>query len=316
MRHVVSGAAGFLGSHLVDKLLARGDQVVGLDSLATGDAKNLTAAKRSPRFTFLQQDIVEPFAIEGDVHRVWNLACPASPPHYQRLRIETLRVGSEGTRNILEVALAKGARFLQTSTSEVYGDPLINPQPEEYWGNVNPVGERSMYDESKRFSEALIMAYHRAKGVDTRIVRIFNTYGPRMALDDGRVVPNFIAQALRGEPLTVYGSGKQTRSFCYVDDELDGILRLMDSDYTLPVNVGNPHEMTVLQFADAIRKVSGKELPLVFQPKPSDDPMQRRPDITKARTILGWEPRTTLDEGLRITYESFRKELHDHGSPR
>ncbi|MFA5862285.1 MAG: UDP-glucuronic acid decarboxylase family protein [Candidatus Thermoplasmatota archaeon] len=305
-RHLVAGAAGFLGSHLVDRLLAQGDEVIGVDNVSTGRARNLDEARRSARFRFEQQDVIRPLDVEGPLDRVWNLASPASPPDYQRLAVETLRVGSEGTRNLLDLANAKGARFFQASTSEVYGDPDVTPQSESYWGRVNPVGPRSMYDESKRFAEALVMAY-RARGTKTRIVRIFNTYGPRMRLDDGRVVPNLIGQALRGEPLTIYGDGNQTRSFCFVDDEVEGLVRLMESDHDLPVNLGNPTETTILEFADAIEHVAGRQLMRVFLPRPTDDPMQRRPDITKARTLLGWEPRVQLEEGLRRTYEWFAK---------
>ena len=305
-RHVVAGGSGFLGSHLCDYLLAKGEEVLALDNLITGEERNLAQARRSPRFSFRRQDVTQPFQVEGRVDFVWNLASPASPPDYQKAPIETLRVGSVGTMNLLELARAHGARFLQASTSEVYGDPHVSPQPEEYWGNVNPVGIRSMYDEAKRFGEAAVMAYRRQHGVDTRIVRIFNTYGPRMRLDDGRVVPNFIGQALRGEPLTIYGDGRQTRSFCYVEDEVDGLWRLMMSDYALPMNVGNPAEITILQFAQAIEKVMGRKLEVAFKPLPQDDPMQRRPDITKARGILGWEPRVPLEEGLRRTVEYYR----------
>jgi dTDP-glucose 4,6-dehydratase len=306
-RHVVAGGSGFLGSHLCDFLLAKGGEVVALDSLITGTERNLAEARKSPRFSFRRQDVTVPFEVEGRVDHVWNLASPASPPDYQKAPLETLRVGSIGTMNLLELARKHDARFLQASTSEVYGDPHVSPQPEEYWGNVNPVGIRSMYDEAKRFGEAAVMAYRRQHGVDTRIVRIFNTYGPRMRLDDGRVVPNFIGQALRGEPLTVYGDGRQTRSFCYVEDEVDGLYRLMMSGYHLPMNVGNPAEITILQFAEAIQKVMGTKLDVVFRPLPQDDPMQRRPDITKARSILGWEPRVHLEEGLRRTVEHYRR---------
>jgi dTDP-glucose 4,6-dehydratase len=306
-RHIVAGGSGFLGSHLCDYLLAKGEEVLSLDNLITGDEANLAQARRSPRFSFRRQDVTAPFEVEGRVDYVWNLASPASPPDYQRAPIETLRVGSVGTMNLLDLARKHDARFLQASTSEVYGDPHVSPQPEEYWGNVNPVGIRSMYDEAKRFGEAAVMAYRRQHGVDTRIVRIFNTYGPRMRLDDGRVVPNFIGQALRNEPLTVYGDGRQTRSFCYVEDEVEGLYRLMMSDYALPMNVGNPAEITILQFAQAIEKVMGRKLDVVFRPLPQDDPMQRRPDITKARSVLGWEPRVDLEEGLRRTVDFYRR---------
>lgn len=310
MRHLVAGAAGFLGSHLTDALLARGDEVVAVDNLITGSARNLDDARRSPRFSYVQHDVTQPFDAEGRVDRVWNLASPASPPDYLKNPLATMRVGSLGTMNLLELARAKRARFFLASTSEVYGDPEVSPQPEEYWGRVNPVGPRSVYDEAKRFSEALTMSYHREHAVDTRIVRIFNTYGPRMRLDDGRVVPNFIGQALRGEPLTIYGDGRQTRSFCFVDDEVEGLIRLMESTYTLPMNVGNPREMTIAEFADALEKVVGRPLARIHKPLPQDDPKQRRPDITKARAILGWEPRVTLEEGLRRTFDHFRASQH------
>ena len=304
--HVVAGAAGFLGSHLVDRILAEGHQVIALDNLVTGNVENLAQARRNPRFSYRQQDVSEPFRLSGDVHYVWNLASPASPPDYLKNPIATMLVGSYGTRNLLELAREHDARFFLASTSEVYGDPEVSPQSEEYWGHVNPVGPRSVYDEAKRFSEALTMAYHREYGLQTRIVRIFNTYGPRMRLDDGRVVPNFIGQALRGEPLTVYGDGSQTRSFCYVDDEVDGLWRLMMSDHALPVNVGNPREMTILEFAKAVEAAVGRKLDLTFKPLPQDDPKQRRPDISKAKRLLGWEPKVALEEGIRLTVEHFR----------
>ena len=305
-RHVVAGGAGFLGSHLVDHVLAKGDEVVVLDNLITGDTVNLREARQSPRFAFQRADVSQPITVEGPVHYVWNLASPASPPDYMKHPVETMMVGSMGTKNLLDLARAKGARFFMASTSEVYGDPEVTPQPETYWGRVNPIGPRSVYDEAKRFSEALTMAYHRAYGLETRIVRIFNTYGPRMRLDDGRVVPNFIGQALRGEPLTIYGDGSQTRSFCYVEDEVEGLWRLMMSDHPEPVNVGNPDERTILDFARALERVMGRKLDITFKPLPQDDPRQRRPDIAKARALLGWEPRVSLDEGLRRTVEWFR----------
>jgi len=306
--HVVAGGAGFIGSHLTDRLLREGERVTVVDNLVTGRARNLDQARKHEGFRFVQHDVLDPIRVEGPVDFVWNLASPASPIDYAQLPIETLRVGSEGTRNLLELALAKGARFLQASTSEVYGDPEVTPQSESYWGRVNPIGPRSMYDESKRYAEALVMAYHRAKGVDTRIVRIFNTYGPRMRLDDGRVVPSFLGQALRGEPLTIFGEGKQTRSFCYVDDEVDGLLRLMRSvGHHEPVNVGNPREMTILEFADAVEKTVGRKLPRVHKPMPGDDPKQRRPDIALARKLLGWEPKVALEEGLARTLAHFRE---------
>lgn len=305
-RHVVAGGAGFLGSHLVDRLLSDGHDVVVLDNFATGRAENLAEARRKPRCTVVDVDIVEGVRIEGEVHGVWNLASPASPPDYQRRPIQTLRVGSEGTRHLLELAREKRARFLQASTSEVYGDPDVSPQPESYWGRVNPVGPRSMYDESKRYGEALVSAYRR-EGVDACIARIFNTYGPRMRLDDGRVVPNFLGQALRGEPLTVYGEGRQTRSFCYVSDLIDGLTLLWKSGIPGPVNLGNPAEITILEFAQAVRRLFARELPLRYLPLPGDDPMQRKPDIALARSQLGWAPRVPLDEGLRLTLASFQK---------
>jgi dTDP-glucose 4,6-dehydratase len=307
LRIVVSGAAGFIGSHLCDRLLADGHNVVALDNYLTGSARNLAHLEREPRFEFVEQDIVQPFSIAGPVDCVVNMASPASPRDYLEHPIETLDVGSLGTRRMLELAVAKSARYLLTSTSECYGDPLVHPQVESYWGNVNPVGPRSCYDESKRFAEALTMAYRRARGVRTNIARIFNTFGPRMKLDDGRVVPAFLDQALRGEPITVFGDGSQTRSFCYVSDLVDGLCRLMLSEERYPVNLGNPCEMTVLEFAEHIRRLTGSRSEIVFEPLPEDDPKQRRPDIAKARKVLGWEPRVPLDEGLGLTVEYFRR---------
>ncbi len=306
MQIVVSGAAGFIGSHMCDRLLSEGHSVVALDNFLTGSAANLAHLAKHENFRFVRQDITEPFTVEGLVDCVVNMASPASPKDYLEHPIETLDVGSLGTRRMLELALAKGARFLVTSTSECYGDPLVHPQVETYWGNVNPVGPRSCYDESKRFAEAMTMAYHRKHGVRTNIARIFNTYGPRMKLDDGRVVPAFFDQALRGEPMTIFGSGSQTRSFCYVSDLVDGLYRLMQSDERYPVNLGNPREMTIREFAEHIRQMTGTKSELVFQPLPEDDPKQRKPDITKARAVLGWEPRVPLEEGLRETAEYFR----------
>jgi dTDP-glucose 4,6-dehydratase len=303
---VVAGAAGFIGSHLCDRLLTEGHTVTALDSFLTGSAANLSHLDGEARFHFREQDITQPFSIAGAVDGVANLASPASPKDYLEHPIETLDVGSLGTRRMLELALAKGARFLLTSTSECYGDPMVHPQVETYWGNVNPVGPRSCYDESKRFAEALTMAYHRKHGVRTNIARIFNTYGPRMKLNDGRVVPAFLDQALRGEPMTVFGSGAQTRSFCYVSDLVDGLCRLMMSDERYPVNIGNPHEMTILEFAEQIRRMTGTASEIVFKPLPEDDPRQRRPDIGKARSVLGWEPRVPLAEGLEKTVGYFR----------
>jgi dTDP-glucose 4,6-dehydratase len=306
MRAVVTGGAGFLGSHLCDLLIEKGWDVLALDNLLTGNAENIAHLAGNPRFEFIQHDVTRAIAVEGSVDAVLNLASPASPVDYHRLPIETLEVGSLGTRNMLELAQAKGARFLMASTSECYGDPEVSPQPESYWGHVNPVGPRSVYDEAKRFSEALTMAYHRTRGVDTRIVRIFNTYGPRMRLNDGRVLPNFVYQALTGQPLTVYGDGKQTRSFCYVSDLIDGIYRLLESNHHEPVNVGNPREMTILEFAEQVLKFTGSKSGIRFEPLPVDDPKRRCPDITKARQLLDWEPRVTLEEGLPRTVEFFR----------
>jgi dTDP-glucose 4,6-dehydratase len=306
LRIVVSGAAGFIGSHFCDRLLAEGHTVIALDNYLTGHPANLVHLEREPRFRFVEQDITKPFTVEGPVDCVANLASPASPKDYLEHPIETLDVGSVGTRHMLELALDKGARFLLTSTSECYGDPMVHPQVETYWGNVNPVGPRSCYDESKRFAEAVTMALHRKHGVRTTIARIFNTFGPRMKLDDGRVVPAFLDQALRGEPITVFGDGSQTRSFCYVSDLVDGLYRLMLSDERYPVNLGNPREMTILEFAEHIRRLTGSTSPVRFEPLPEDDPKQRKPDIEKARRLLGWSPVVELDEGLRLTVEYFR----------
>ena len=306
MRIVVSGAAGFVGSHMCDRLLAEGHIVVALDNFLTGARRNISHLSRNPAFEFLEQDITRPFRVEGDVDCVVNMASPASPKDYLEHPIETLDVGSTGSRNMLELALSKDARYLVTSTSECYGDPLVHPQVETYWGNVNPVGPRSCYDESKRFAEAITMAYHRKHGVRTNIARIFNTYGPRMKLDDGRVVPAFLDQALRGQPMTVFGSGNQTRSFCYVSDLVDGLYRLMQSDERYPVNLGNPREMTILEFAQHIRKMTNTKSEIAFEPLPEDDPKQRKPDITKARTLLGWEPQVSLEDGLRETVGYFQ----------
>jgi dTDP-glucose 4,6-dehydratase len=306
LRIVVAGAAGFIGSHFCDRLLAEGHTVEALDNFLTGNPANLEHLTGRPHFHFTEIDITRPFEIEGTVDAVANLASPASPKDYLEYPIETLDVGSAGTRNLLELTLRHHARFLLTSTSECYGDPLVHPQVETYWGNVNPVGPRSCYDESKRFAEALTMAYHRKYDLRTNIARIFNTYGPRMKLDDGRVVPAFLDQALRGAPITVFGSGSQTRSFCYVSDLVDGLYRLMQSDERFPVNLGNPAEMTILEFAEHIRARTGSLSEIVFHPLPEDDPKQRRPDIRKARRVLGWEPRVSLDEGLQPTVEFFR----------
>jgi len=307
LRIVIAGAAGFIGSHLCDRLIADGHSVVALDNLLTGKTENLAHLGGEPRFVFRAQDVTEPFTVEGPVDAVANLASLASPKDYLEHPIETLDVGSLGTRRLLELALAKGARFLLTSTSECYGDPLVHPQVETYWGNVNPVGPRSCYDESKRFAEALTMAYHRKHAARTNIARIFNTYGPRMQLDDGRVVPAFLGQVLRGEPITVFGDGSQTRSFCYVEDLVDGLCRLMLSEERYPVNLGNPHEMTILEFAEHIRRLTGASSPIRFEPLPEDDPKLRRPDISKAQAVLGWTPQVPLDEGLRRTVAYFQK---------
>ncbi len=309
LRIVVAGAAGFIGSHLCDRLLAAGHEVVGLDNLMTGCVSNLEEASRQPAFVFGEQDVTKEFDVDGPVDLVMNLASPASPKDYLGHPIETLEAGSAGTQRLLELARRKDARFLLTSTSECYGDPLEHPQRETYWGNVNPVGPRSCYDESKRYAEAVTMAYHRHHLLRTSIARIFNTYGPRMQVDDGRVVPAFIDQALRGEPLTIYGGGNQTRSFCYVDDLVDGLWRLAGSEERYPVNLGNPAEMTILEFASRIIELTNSRSSVVFHPLPEDDPKVRRPDIGKARSLLGWEPRMPLDEGLRLTIAYFREKL-------
>jgi len=306
---VVGGAAGFIGSHFCDRLLTEGHTVVALDNFLTGAPANLAHLAGHAGFRFVSQDITQPFTIEGAVDCVVNMASPASPKDYLEHPLETLDVGSLGTRRMLELAREKGARFLLTSTSECYGDPLVHPQVETYWGNVNPVGPRSCYDESKRFAEAITMAYHRKHDVRSNIARIFNTFGPRMKLDDGRVVPAFLDQALRGEPMTVFGNGAQTRSFCYVSDLVDGIVRLLFADFHEPVNLGNPDELTIKQFAEEIRALTGSQSEIVFKPLPQDDPKVRKPDITRARKLLGWEPRVPRAEGLRRTYEHFRARI-------
>jgi dTDP-glucose 4,6-dehydratase len=306
LRHLISGAAGFIGSHLCDRLLADGHEVVGLDNFITGSKINLEHLARHPRFRFEQCDVASPLSVNGAFDHVWHLASLASPRHYLAHPIETLESGSTATRNMLEIARRDGARFLVTSTSECYGDPLEHPQVETYWGNVNPVGVRSCYDESKRYAEAMTMAYHRKFGVRTNIARIFNTYGPRMALDDGRVVPAFLDQALRGLPLTVFGDGSQTRSFCYVSDMVDGLIRLAASEERFPVNLGNPVELTILEFAQRICTLTGRELKIAHEPLPSDDPRKRQPDISKARRTLGWEPKVNLEDGLRETITYFK----------
>jgi dTDP-glucose 4,6-dehydratase len=306
MRVLVTGAAGFLGSHLVDKFLALGYEVLGMDNLVTGNPTNLAHLQSHPQFRFANQDVTRYIEVEGPVDGVLHFASPASPVDYLELPIQTLKVGALGTHKALGLAMAKGSRFLLASTSEVYGDPLVHPQPESYWGNVNPVGPRGVYDEAKRFAEALTMAYHRFHGLDTRIVRIFNTYGPRMRPNDGRVVSNFIVQALRGDSLTVYGSGSQTRSFCYVDDLIEGIVRLFERGTSEPTNIGNPKEFTVRQLADRVLALTGSKSVVVERPLPIDDPQVRQPDITLARKSLGWEPKVALDDGLRRTIEYFR----------
>src|SRR5579863_4122293 len=306
LRHLISGAAGFIGSHLCDRLLADGHEVVGLDNFITGSKINLEHLARHPRFRFEQCDVASPLSVNGAFDHVWHLASLASPRHYLAHPIETLESGSTATRNMLEIARRDGARFLVTSTSECYGDPLEHPQVETYWGNVNPVGLRSCYDESKRYAEAMTMAYQRYHGVRTNIARIFNTYGPRMALKDGRVVPAFLDQALQGQPLTIFGDGTQTRSFCYVSDMVEGLVRLASSEERFPVNLGNPVVLTILEFAERIRGLMSEKLPIVFEPLPEDDPQKRRPDITKAKRVLGWEPKVNLEDGLRETVEYFR----------
>lgn len=308
MRVVITGGAGFIGSHLCDRFLNEGAEVIAIDNLITGSLQNIQHLQDNPRFTFINQNISRPFTIDGSVDAVLNFASPASPPVYLKYPIETLEVGSIGTQHTLELALKKNARYILASTSEVYGDPLVHPQPETYFGNVDPIGPRSVYDEAKRYAEAITMAYHRTHGVQTRIVRIFNTYGPRMSLEDGRVVPNFIAQALRGEALTVYGDGQQTRSFQYIDDLVEGIRRLLDSDFVEPVNIGNPNEMTILEFAQVICEVMGKSIQIEFIPNAriQGDPQTRRPDISRAREILDWQPVVSLMDGLKRTIAYFR----------
>ncbi len=311
MRVVVTGAAGFLGSHLTDRLLGEGHTVFAVDNLCTGSLENLAHLANVARFRFEEQDISKPFD-PGPVDYLFNLASPASPPDYLRLPIETLRAGSAGVENTLEIAARHGAGYLHTSTSECYGDPLEHPQPETYWGNVNPIGPRSVYDEAKRFAEALVMAYHRTRGINTHLARVFNTYGPRLHARDGRVISNFMMQALRGEPLSIYGDGGQTRSFCYVDDLIDGILLLSRSDEHLPVNIGNPEEFTILECAQAVLEVTGSKSELRFQALPEDDPTRRCPDITLARARLGWEPRISLREGLVKSLDFFRSKAESH----
>lgn len=307
-RVLVTGGAGFLGSHLCDYLLAKGHTVLCMDNFITGKQENIVHLKNNPQFTFTKHDVTTHITIKEELDYIFHFASPASPIDYQKIPIQTLKVGALGTHNCLGLALAKKARFLLASTSEVYGDPLVNPQPESYWGNVNPVGVRGCYDEAKRFAEALTMAYHRVHGAETRIVRIFNTYGPRMRIDDGRVVPNFITQALKGKDLTVHGDGSQTRSFCYVSDLIEGIYRLMMSDMHDPINIGNPEEHTILEFAHFILQNTKSRSKMDFKNLPEDDPKIRQPDITKAKKELGWEPQVSLEEGMRRTIEWFKKQ--------
>ena len=309
MRIVLTGGAGFIGSHMTDRLIAEGHRVVVVDNLITGYEQNLSHQRHHPHLEFFRQDVSEPFEIPGEVDWILHFASPASPIDYLKLPLETLKVGSYGTHHALELARAKGAAFLLTSTSKVYGDPLVHPQTEDYWGNVNPNGPRSVYDEAKRYAEAVSMAYYREFGLDVRIVRIFNTYGPRNRVDDGRVVPTFINQALREEPLTVFGEGNQTRSFQYVDDLVEGIRRLMDVPYHQPINIGNPVEMTILEFARLILRLTGSRSEIVYRPLPQDDPRTRQPDISRAREVLGWEPRVPVEEGLRKTIDWYRSLL-------
>lgn len=305
-RVLITGAAGFLGSHLCDRFIREGCYVIGMDNLITGRIENIEHLFQKENFHFVNHDVSNYVHVPGKLDYILHFASPASPIDYLKIPIQTLKVGSLGTHNLLGLAKAKGARMLIASTSEVYGDPLVHPQTEDYWGNVNPIGPRGVYDEAKRFQEAITMAYHRFHGVETRIVRIFNTYGPRMRLNDGRVLPAFIGQALRGEDLTVFGDGSQTRSFCYVDDLIEGIYRLLLSDYVEPVNIGNPDEISIADFAEEIIKLTGTDQKVVYKPLPQDDPMQRQPNIDRARSILGWEPKVSRQEGLKITYDYFK----------
>jgi len=305
-RILITGAAGFLGSHLCDKFIAKGYEVLGMDNLITGDLKNIEHLFGNEKFVFHHHDVTNFVHVPGQLDYILHFASPASPIDYLKIPIQTLKVGSLGTHNLLGLAKEKNARILIASTSEVYGDPLVHPQTEEYYGNVNTIGPRGVYDEAKRFQESITMAYHRFHGLETRIVRIFNTYGPRMRLNDGRVIPAFIGQALRGEDLTVFGDGSQTRSFCYVDDQVDGIYRLLLSDYSDPVNIGNPHEITIKDFAEEIIKLTATDQKVIYKPLPKDDPMQRQPKITRAKEILGWEPKVDRAEGMKITYEYFK----------
>jgi len=303
---LITGAAGFLGSHLCDRFIAEGFNVIGMDNFITGDKKNLDHLVSHPNFEFIEHDVTAFIKIEVDLHYILHFASPASPIDYLKIPIQTLKVSSLGTHNLLGLAKAKNARILIASTSEVYGDPLVHPQPETYYGNVNTIGPRGVYDEAKRFQESITMAYHRFHSLEVRIVRIFNTYGPRMRLNDGRVIPAFMGQVLRGENLTVFGDGSQTRSFCYVDDQVEGIFRLLFSDYTYPVNIGNPNEMTILDFAQEVIKLSGSKQDISFKPLPVDDPLQRQPDITLAKKLLDWEPKVAQNEGMKLTFDYFK----------
>ena len=311
---LITGAAGFLGSHLSDRFISEGFHVIGMDNFITGDKKNIAHLLNNPQFEFIEHDVTEFVNIEGDLDYILHFASPASPIDYLKIPIQTLKVGSLGTHNLLGLAKAKNARILIASTSEVYGDPLVHPQNEDYYGNVNTIGPRGVYDEAKRFQESITMAYHRFHGLETRIVRIFNTYGPRMRLNDGRVIPAFMGQALRGEDLTVFGDGSQTRSFCYVDDQVEGIYRLLFSDYTNPVNIGNPHEISIKDFAEEIIKLTGTEQKIIYKDLPVDDPMQRKPDITLANKVLDWNPKVDRAEGMKKTFAYFKnlseEELH------
>lgn len=310
-RVVITGGAGFIGSHLCDRFIAEGDEVICLDNLITGSLDNIAHLFGHPKFKFIKYDVTEFLYVPGDIHYILHFASPASPIDYIKYPIQTLKVGALGTHKALGLAKAKGARFLLASTSEVYGDPLVHPQSEEYWGNVNPIGVRGVYDEAKRFAEAMTMAYHRYHKVDTRIIRIFNTYGPRMRIDDGRAIPAFMTQALKNENITVFGDGSQTRSICYIDDLVEGIFRALMSDYVYPINLGNPDEVTILELALEIKKLANSQSRIVFMPLPPDDPRVRRPDITKAKEILGWEPKVPRSEGLRKTLEYFKQKIKE-----
>jgi len=308
---LITGAAGFLGSHLCDKFIKEGYHVIGMDNFITGDKKNIEHLENNPNFSFIEHDVTEYIDVEGDVDYILHFASPASPIDYLKIPIQTLKVGSLGIHNLLGLAKAKNARVLIASTSEVYGDPLVHPQTEDYYGNVNTIGPRGVYDEAKRFQESITMAYHRFHGIETRIVRIFNTYGPRMRLNDGRVIPAFMGQALRGEDLTIFGDGSQTRSFCYVDDEVEGIYRLLLSDYAYPVNIGNPHEISIKDFAEEIIKLTGTTQKVIYKDLPVNDPMQRQPDISLAKKLLNWEPKVGRAEGMKITYDYFKSLSED-----